>query len=1432
MRFHEKLNPKRKPNPMLRSTQTKMDTRRQNVASVAELVPTPAKHPTPPLRLSFGFICDTLEPGVHQMKQTTPFHLAIQSSGIPWLLYYYFQWERIDFSNSLQIGRLPSIFPMLKSRNSLCLLGISATLSIFSCGEKPIPKKLESNFTMAKNSLSFANFAAGFDDAVLNPTSVRKMFGPSVCKNQSSPCELTLAAKAFMNKANKAMNGGRCEGFAVTASLLEAGKLDAKVFGGETARDLELKDNGALQQEIAYWFATQLHPSVTEKTKGFMAKDVMPKLVEALSKDATERFRIGIVKKVGDKISGGHALTPISFFQESEGVYLLRVYDNNLPDAERTMKIDVKKNRWEYEAAENPSKKSSLYYGDDSNKNPLYFAPILSRSGQLACHFCDGNKAQVVSSGGAQIQVNGVGVADGEITQGSGSAAPSFSAENDSDGTSFVVNTEGTEFVVDITDGDDGSSTDTSRASVGVSGNGFSAGVDGLDLSDKDQFSVKNGGKQVGYVNNSRTDVTLNNAVEIGGKSVSVSAKVSGESGNVGTIVDDKGIVTVDAKDSPGSMVTVTVTVETADGGTKSGTLSFTSNGDSSLGTNSKELEMSGTISGTVNNNGMMQPLGSACDDGMKSGMESDVDCGGTCTNKCLTGLNCNAGSDCRSSFCAATSKKCVATQCEDQAKTGDESDVDCGGSNCAKCGVNKACATSADCGAGLSCDNLLCKQTYLLSAVVSGLQVGGNVTLTNATNMETLTISSNDTRAFTTRILGAYNVSITQQPINGSCTLMNGMGTAAADVTLTVTCVPSFQISGSVTGLGAGQSVVLRNNGADSSTVSMDGAFVFSTRVNGAYNVTIQTQPMLGNCTVMNGVGTATSDVTNVAVNCSAGFSIGGTVTGLTAGQTVTLQNNLANNTPVSMNGSFTFSTAVTGAYSVSILTQPVGGNCTLMNATGTATANVTNVAVTCVSGFSISGTVAGLTAGQMVTLQNNLANSTTVSANGAFTFSQNSTNYNITVSMQPLTGTCTVTNGMGTASAPVTNISVTCVGRGTLDTTFNGVGYISFAPNGFQQEWFKVVINPDNSQTWAGRHQIAAADNDWAISKILPNGTFDMTFGTNGHLYIGKGVSLTETAKGIHRNANGSYLVAGTAFDASNHSFAVARVTAAGALDTTFGTAGWAIHDFAAAQEFLEDMKVLSDGSIILVGQQSPGANGAVQVLKLTPAGALDTSFGTGGRYLLSTPGTEKSALAVAIRSGLNDLYIAGWSGSGAATNSLLISLSSFGIENTMFGTNGVLISDLSGVNQDDRLFDVVAEGNIAVCGSANNGANDDYLLAEFSNFMGTPTSNFGGTGKLILDRAGAADRANSLSYVPSTGGYVVGGHSGFNLSVLTFTNAGALDTGFANMGQFQNTLGSLVGNRGYDIALDGNGKIVVGGMVSGGSANNDFGAARVNR
>ncbi|MEQ5843478.1 lactonase family protein [Paraburkholderia acidicola] len=342
--------------------------------------------------------------------------------------------------------------------------------------------------------------------------------------------------------------------------------------------------------------------------------------------------------------------------------------------------------------------------------------------------------------------------------------------------------------------------------------------------------------------------------------------------------------------------------------------------------------------------------------------------------------------------------------------------------------------------------------QTYLVAGNITGLNSGGaSITLVN-NGKDTLTLNANGGFQFPTSLANGatYSITVATQPTGETCAVTNGSGTvSAANVTsISVSCsavpVAKYTVGGNVAGLNAGASVTLKNNGSDTVAVSANGSFVFPVSlVNAAaYNVTVGTQPTGETCTASNAIGTVTgANVGNVNVVCVANatktYTVGGAVSGLGTGASVTLLDNGADAKTVSSNGTFTFPTALQGgaSWAVTVGTQPAGETCAVSNGNGTNIgANVTAVTVACTPNptYSIGGSVSGLPAGSSVTLGNNGSDLLTVPTNGTFVFSTqlaSGASYNVTIVTQPATGKCEVINGSGVvAAAGVTSVTINC--------------------------------------------------------------------------------------------------------------------------------------------------------------------------------------------------------------------------------------------------------------------------------------------------------------------------------------------------------------------------------------------------------------------
>ena len=249
--------------------------------------------------------------------------------------------------------------------------------------------------------------------------------------------------------------------------------------------------------------------------------------------------------------------------------------------------------------------------------------------------------------------------------------------------------------------------------------------------------------------------------------------------------------------------------------------------------------------------------------------------------------------------------------------------------------------------------------------------------------------------------------------------------------------------VGGKVTGLGTDSVLVLSNEKNYVVQLSADGTFSFNVASNAQYNIVVAQQPNLVHCTVVNGSGQMKGDssVTNVQVNCAPNVPVGGVLTNMDAGKSISLALNDVPQTVIGANGEFVLSSLAVNAqpYTVKVYFPPAGQVCTVLNGTGTADINnlnaSKNLAVNCVAGVQIGGSLAGIKVGTFITLINGTDERTLI-ADGPFnmTFSVlDGTDYDVKVKTQPVGQTCTVTNGKAKASLAnvdaANSVSVTCV-------------------------------------------------------------------------------------------------------------------------------------------------------------------------------------------------------------------------------------------------------------------------------------------------------------------------------------------------------------------------------------------------------------------
>ena len=287
----------------------------------------------------------------------------------------------------------------MKNRYQLILLTLLLTvLFLFQTAAAKDTIVADTGFRVGKDGFSFENYGSQVCSSnsywgtgsdcfkVVNLTSAEmvRMFGTQVCKSisQDGTCTLTKVAQSWMNEINTVVANGHCEGMAVLSSLFYSGRENPSDYGASSVSRLQLKNNQALQREIAYWFTTQwfMDDYLIENDP----KTQVQNLINRFKKDPNTPVPLGIYQR---NMSGGHAITAYAVVEHGNGIYYIMVYDNNYPNQERYITVDTNKNSWSYQTSTNPWQSAGNYSGQGKT-NPIQIGPVEPRLGTFKCDFC------------------------------------------------------------------------------------------------------------------------------------------------------------------------------------------------------------------------------------------------------------------------------------------------------------------------------------------------------------------------------------------------------------------------------------------------------------------------------------------------------------------------------------------------------------------------------------------------------------------------------------------------------------------------------------------------------------------------------------------------------------------------------------------------------------------------------------------------------------------------------------------------------------------------------------------------------------------------------------------------------------------------------------------------------------------------------------
>jgi hypothetical protein len=906
---------------------------------------------------------------------------------------------------------------MLKNTGFTALLA-GLALSACTCGpaKPPLPQeRVDSSFAFGNDAFSFANFGGRGRGAALNPALVERLHGKTdICEPSSSQCRLTPLAKEYMRAVNDAMEGGRCEGFAVLSALMSSGSVDVAEFGANRARDLVLDDNRELGAEIAYWFSTQFLGDVVQgSTQPLSGEDAVRLLAQVYDSGEATPYRIGIARvDEAGFLTGGHAILATAVGPgDDEGTYFIYVYDNNLPDAEKKIVVDVDAGTWEYVASTNPNDPAALYRGTPENGNVLFVAQVPPREGQHPCAFCDSEAElqQVFGSAGAVVVIEDddgarTGELDGRIVDeiDGSRTVPLVSGNNDERAGTLTVLPR-RDVTITATQGQQGAPAEIRlfAPNLMVTASNLTFGADGTDnnvvQTDAEggtvSFAPGDGGEG--------TSLTVGSTSEDGTQTVtSVTVPAGEQVGSVGINTGEDGNPTIEVEAEDDTAVEVGVDRSGPEGtDSYAGSVDVPPGGSATLLVD-EWVENGGELGAEVDEDGDGTPdqtvvvdeteplVPPAAPTGLVATAQGADRIALSWTDNATDELAYEVERDDGDGFARIAVLASGATSFVDSGlatQTTYSYRVRATGAEVVSDFSNVATATTA------------AITLFSIGGDVTGLR--GFVVLVNRGTGETINVDADGAFTFATtqRAGETFDVAVVQNPRGQRCDVASGLGVVAGDVaTVDVRCVDVFFIGGEVVGLRSG-GLILENNAVDALAIDENGVFTFASPVaNGdGYDVTVRRQPPGHECVVEGGDGIVNGPIDGILVLCTpidiGTYTVSVAVSGLgdPPASGLVLQNNGGDDLPINGDGLSVFATpvAIGTGYAVSVLTQPADATCVVQAGAGSSDVDVF-VEVVCTRGFRVGGTATGIKPGNIVTLVIEDRVTVDVASDGPFTF------------------------------------------------------------------------------------------------------------------------------------------------------------------------------------------------------------------------------------------------------------------------------------------------------------------------------------------------------------------------------------------------------------------------------------------------------------
>ncbi len=380
------------------------------------------------------------------------------------------------------------------------------------------------------------------------------------------------------------------------------------------------------------------------------------------------------------------------------------------------------------------------------------------------------------------------------------------------------------------------------------------------------------------------------------------------------------------------------------------------------------------------------------------------------------------------------------------------------------------------------------------------------------------------------------------------------------------------------------------------------------------------------------------------------------------------------------------------------------------------------------------------------------------------------------------------------------------------------------------------KSVVAQADGKIVLGGHAYNGTDFDFALTRYNADGSLDTSFGSGGKVVMPVG-SSTDYGRNVAVLSDGKILLGGYAISAAgNLDFAVTRYTSNGSLDTSFGSGGKVVTPVGAGADYGLSMTVQSDGKIVLGGYGDGGATGNdFALVRYNADGSLDTTFNGSGKVLTPVGRGADFGQSVAVQAD-GRILLAGVTYGSGGSDFALVRYTGNGSLDTSFGTGGKVVTSVA-PSYDSALSVVVqASGKILLGGYTQNASySNDFALARY-NADGSLDASFGTGGKVVTPVGSGSAIGVSLALQDDgkvlLGGLAANGANGDDFALVRYTADGALDTSFgAGTGKVVFPIGpGGASDQILAVTVQSDGRILLSGSGGNGSSS-DFALVRLN-